>query len=51
MITMFGFIGVPSAQATALSVLFGLSTLLIALPGGVFWLLERRIAPLEENHG
>jgi len=49
MITMFGFIGVPSAQATALSVLFGISTLLIALPGGLFWLMERRIAPLKEN--
>ena len=49
MVTMFGFIGVPSAQATALSVLFGISTLLIALPGGLFWLMERRIAPLKEN--
>jgi uncharacterized membrane protein YbhN (UPF0104 family) len=42
MITLFGLIGVPAAQATALSVLFGLSGLLIALPGGVFLLLERR---------
>jgi uncharacterized membrane protein YbhN (UPF0104 family) len=49
MVTMFGFIGVPSAQATALSVLFGIATLLIALPGGLLWLMERRITPLEEN--
>jgi len=49
MVTVFGLIGVPSAQATALSVLFGLATLLIALPGGLFWLMERRITPLEEN--
>lgn len=42
MITVFGLIGVPAAQATALSVLFGLSTLLIALPGGLVLLLERR---------
>ena len=51
MITVFGLIGVSSAQATALSVLFGLATLLIALPGGVLWLLERRITPIEENPG
>jgi uncharacterized protein (TIRG00374 family) len=44
MITVFGLIGVPAAQATALSVLFGLSGLLIALPGGVALLLERKLA-------
>jgi uncharacterized membrane protein YbhN (UPF0104 family) len=49
MVTVFGLIGVPSPQATALSVLFGLATLATALPGGLFWLLERRITPLEEN--
>jgi len=42
MITVFGLIGVPAAQATAMSVLFGLSTMLIALPGGVLFLLERK---------
>jgi uncharacterized membrane protein YbhN (UPF0104 family) len=51
MVTVFGLIGVPSAQATALSVLFGIATLLIALPGGLFWLIERRVTPLEENPG
>jgi len=49
MVTVFGLIGVPSAQATALSVLFGIATLLIALPGGVLWLMERRITPPAEN--
>jgi len=49
MVTVFGLIGVPSAQATALSVLFGLATLLIALPGGALWLMERRITPLGEE--
>ena len=44
MITVFGLIGVPAAQATALSVLFGISTVLIALPGGAFWMVERRAA-------
>jgi len=41
MITVLGLIGVPAAQATALSVLFGLTSLVIALPGGAFWLMER----------
>lgn len=49
MVTVFGLIGVPSAQATALSVLFGVATLATALPGGLFWLIERRITPLEEG--
>jgi len=42
MITVFGLIGVPAAQATAMSVLFGLSTILIALPGGVLLLMEKK---------
>lgn len=49
MVTVFGLIGVPSPQATALSVLFGVATLATALPGGLFWLMERRITPLEES--
>ena len=49
MVTVFGLIGVSSPQATALSVLFGIATMLVALPGGAFWLLERRLSPLEEN--
>jgi hypothetical protein len=44
MITAFGFIGVSKEHATALSVLFGAASVLIALPGGVFWLLARREA-------
>ena len=49
MVTVFGLIGVSSPQATALSVLFGIATMLVALPGGVFWLMERRLTPIEEN--
>ena len=49
MVTVFGLIGVSSPQATALSVLFGIATMLVALPGGIFWLMERRLSPLEEN--
>ena len=46
MITAFGFIGVSKEHATALSVLFGALSVLIALPGGVFWMLTRREAGL-----
>ncbi len=45
MVTVFGFIGVPAAQAAAMSVLFGLVTILIALPGGIFWLFSRDRQP------
>ena len=51
MITLFGLIGIPATQATALSVLFGLSTLLIALPGGLLWLLERHAGRPSEIPG
>ncbi len=44
MITAFGFIGVSKEHATALSVLFGAVSVLISLPGGVFWLLTKRQA-------
>ena len=38
MIIAFGLLGVPAVSAFALSVLFGLSLLLAALPGGALWL-------------
>lgn len=44
MITAFGFIGVSKEHATALSVLFGATGVLIALPGGFFWLLSKHQA-------
>jgi hypothetical protein len=44
MITAFGFIGVSKEHATALSVLFGAVSVLIALPGGFFWLLSKKEA-------
>jgi uncharacterized membrane protein YbhN (UPF0104 family) len=46
MITAFGFVGVSKEHATALSVLFGALGVLIALPGGVFWMLTKREAGL-----
>lgn len=41
MVTIFGFVGVPSTEALSLSVLFGLAVLLGGLPGGVVWLVWR----------
>lgn len=44
MVTLFGYAGVPPAQALAVSILYGVASTLVALPGGVFWLTlaERR---------
>lgn len=38
MVYTFGLIGVPAADALVLSVLYGLVTLILALPGGLVWL-------------
>jgi hypothetical protein len=53
MVTLFGFIGVPAAQSTVMSVLFGLSGILISLPGGLFWLFakNRKQMPAEPLSG
>ena len=42
----FGFIGVATADALALSVLFGLLVIALSLPGGAIWLFsgERRVS-------
>ncbi len=37
-VTGFGLVGVPAADALALSVMFGLLNTLICLPGGLVWL-------------
>ena len=41
MITLLGMVGVPAAQATVVSVMFGLLSILVSLPGGAFWLFSR----------
>ncbi len=41
MVAGFGLIGMAPGDALALSVLYGLFTILIALPGGVVWLVTR----------
>ncbi len=38
MVTAFAFIGMQSADAFVLSILFGLANLVLALPGGIIWL-------------
>lgn len=38
MVIGFGFIGITAVDALAISVSFGLSQIIIGLPGGVFWL-------------
>jgi uncharacterized protein (TIRG00374 family) len=41
MVAGFGLIGVPADGALVVSVLFGLATILISLPGGLVWLVGR----------
>jgi uncharacterized protein (TIRG00374 family) len=41
MVVGFGLIGVPADGALVVSVLFGLATILISLPGGLVWLVGR----------
>jgi len=40
MVVAFGFVGVPAADALAVSLLFGLVLVAIGAPGGVLWLAE-----------
>ena len=48
MVVAFGYVGVESHSALALSVLFGLVNIATALPGGIVWLLAgERPAPDE----
>jgi hypothetical protein len=42
LVTLYGFAGVPPAQALAISLLYGLASTLVALPGGLLWLADRR---------
>lgn len=49
MVTAFGLIGVPGEGALALSIMFGLLTLLLGLPGGIVWLMssDRKIEAID----
>ena len=41
MVALFGLIGVPGHGALALSVMFGLVGIAVAVPGGIVWLISR----------
>ena len=41
MVVALGFVGVPSHHSLALSICFGLCLLVISLPGGVLWFVNR----------
>lgn len=45
MVAGFGLVGVPADGALALSVLFGLATIVVSLPGGIVWLVGRPSEP------
>jgi uncharacterized membrane protein YbhN (UPF0104 family) len=42
MVVAFGYVGVPAADALVVSILFGLSLIVIGLPGGLLWLTSGR---------
>jgi len=41
MVVGFGYLGVSPELALALSILYGLSILVVALPGGIIWMFKR----------
>ena len=45
MVVGFGYLGVASEAALALSILYGLLMLVVALPGGIVWALKRNHTP------
>ncbi|HEC14310.1 MAG TPA: UPF0104 family protein, partial [Rhodospirillales bacterium] len=54
MVAAFGLVGVPAEGALVLSILFGLLSIAISLPGGVIWLMsqdrkEKIVIPEEES--
>jgi glycosyltransferase 2 family protein len=51
MVGALGLVGVPASAALALSVQLGLLTMIVALPGGILWLLVRDSLAIAEGHG
>lgn len=49
MVVGLGYAGVASEQALALSILYGLSLLVVSLPGGVLWLADPVIRTIRAN--
>lgn len=48
MVTFLGFVAVPEASAVVVSVLFGLVSMVTALPGGLAWLASGDRRPIAE---
>lgn len=44
MIVCLGYVGVDSASAFVISALFGVAYVFAGIPGGIFWLMEGRLA-------
>ena len=42
MVAALTFVGVETSEALALSILFGLTLLVVSLLGAIFWLIKRR---------
>jgi uncharacterized membrane protein YbhN (UPF0104 family) len=45
MVVLFGYAGVSAAHSLTISMLFGIGTVLTALPGGLIWLMSRERVP------
>jgi glycosyltransferase 2 family protein len=47
MVVGFGFVGIRPSDALAISICFGLASIIIGLPGGLLWLWNRQAASTE----
>ena len=47
MVALFAFVGVAQADAFVLSILFGIVSIVVALPGGLIWLARGARTPFE----
>lgn len=42
MVTLFGYVGVPGASALVISIALAMFSIIAVIPGGMFWLVQRR---------
>ncbi len=49
MVVVLGFAGISAPEALAISLLFGLTQIMIGVPGGVMWLLRRRGKTVDDS--
>ncbi len=50
MVGLLAVVGVPQEAALTLSIEQGILTMLVSLPGAIFWIAERKHAPAPANH-